>query len=72
MSDAAGDDRSRLLRALALSRRFHLYVVRVESPRAADQLVTGLVKQSAHLRRILRLDRMHYEPRQPRSTMPSS
>jgi hypothetical protein len=42
MIEAAGGDRSRLFRALALSRRFHLYLVRCASPRAADGLLDEL------------------------------
>ncbi|WP_437978241.1 hypothetical protein WMF11_17365 [Sorangium sp. So ce295] len=42
MTGAAGGERSRLVRALALSRRFHLYLARCASPRAADQLVAEL------------------------------
>jgi tetratricopeptide (TPR) repeat protein len=60
MSGAAGDDRSRLVRALALSRRFHLYLAHVESPRAADQFVKSLGEQLHELGRaeasIVRLD----------------
>ncbi|WP_437310708.1 hypothetical protein [Sorangium sp. So ce388] len=43
MTGAAGGERSRLVRALALSRRFHLYLARCASPRAADQLVAKLL-----------------------------
>lgn len=42
MTGAAGGERSRLVRALALSRRFHLYLARCASPRAADELVAAL------------------------------
>lgn len=54
------DDRSRLVRALALSRRFHLYLVVCDSPRAADQLVPWLSAELQKLRKrpvqLLRLD----------------
>ncbi|WP_437593412.1 hypothetical protein [Sorangium sp. So ce1000] len=53
MTGAAGGERSRLVRALALSRRFHLYLARCASPRAADRLVTEL---SAELPRLGRAD----------------
>src|SRR5262249_17875204 len=60
MNDPAGDDRSRLLSSLALSQRFHLYLVQVESPRAADQLVATLGADLAALGRegvrVVRLD----------------
>ncbi len=60
MSAAAGDERSRLLRALALSRRFHLLLAYVESPRAADQLVRALAEELPRLREapveLVRLD----------------
>ncbi|KYF50797.1 hypothetical protein BE04_36775 [Sorangium cellulosum] len=49
MTGAAGGERSRLIRALALSRRFHLYLARCASPRAADELVAAL---SAELPRL--------------------
>ncbi|WP_437681566.1 hypothetical protein [Sorangium sp. So ce131] len=49
MTGAAGGERSRLVRALALSRRFHLYLARCASPRAADELVAAL---SAELPRL--------------------
>ncbi|WP_437947500.1 tetratricopeptide repeat protein [Sorangium sp. So ce296] len=42
MTGAAGGERSRLIRALALSRRFHLYVARCASPRAAAGLIAQL------------------------------
>ncbi|WP_437986556.1 hypothetical protein [Sorangium sp. So ce117] len=45
MTGAAGGERSRLVRALALSRRFHLYLARCASPRAADQLVAELAAE---------------------------
>jgi hypothetical protein len=53
MTGAAGGERSRLVRALALSRRFHLYLARCASPRAADQLVAEL---SAELPRCGRVE----------------
>lgn len=60
MSAAAGDERSRLVRALALSRRFHLYLARCASPRAADQLIDALAEELPRLRRgevtLVRLD----------------
>jgi hypothetical protein len=60
MSAAAGDERSRLLRALALSRRFHLLLAYVESPRAADQLVRALAEELPRVRKapveLVRLD----------------
>jgi hypothetical protein len=60
MSGPAGDERSRLLRALALSRRFHLFLAYVESPRAADQLVRALAGELPRLRKaeveLVRLD----------------
>ena len=51
MSAAAGDDRSRLLRALALSRRFHLFLAYCASPRAADQLLRALGDELPRLRK---------------------
>ncbi|XXX81305.1 hypothetical protein WMF30_21325 [Sorangium sp. So ce134] len=45
MTGAAGGERSRLIRALALSRRFHLYLARCASPRAADELVAELTAE---------------------------
>ncbi|WP_437878343.1 hypothetical protein [Sorangium sp. So ce513] len=51
MTGAAGGERSRLIRALALSRRFHLYLARCASPRAADQLVAALSKELPQLGR---------------------
>ncbi|WP_437300137.1 hypothetical protein [Sorangium sp. So ce426] len=51
MTGAAGGERSRLLRALALSRRFHLYLARCASPRAADQLVEALSDELPRLGR---------------------
>lgn len=60
MSAAAGDDRSRLLRALALSRRFHLFLAYCASPRAADQLLRTLGHELPRLRKrpveLVRLD----------------
>jgi len=60
MSAAAGDDRSRLLRALALSRRFHLFLAYCASPRAADQLLRMLEDELPRLRKkpveLVRLD----------------
>ncbi|MFS8065216.1 MAG: hypothetical protein ACMG6S_02470 [Byssovorax sp.] len=60
MSAAAGDDRSRLLRALALSRRFHLFLAYCASPRAADQLLRMLGDELPRLRKrpvqLVRLD----------------
>ena len=60
MSTAAGDDRSRLLRALALSRRFHLFLAYCASPRAADQLLRMLEEELPRLRKspvaLVRLD----------------
>ncbi|WP_437580525.1 hypothetical protein [Sorangium sp. So ce887] len=53
MTGAAGGERSRLVRALALSRRFHLYLARCASPRAADELVAEL---SAELPRLGRAE----------------
>ncbi|AUX22332.1 uncharacterized protein SOCEGT47_028330 [Sorangium cellulosum] len=51
MTGAAGGERSRLLRALALSRRFHLYLARCASPRAADELVATLSDDLSRLGR---------------------
>ncbi|KYF72554.1 hypothetical protein [Sorangium cellulosum] len=51
MTGAAGGERSRLIRALALSRRFHLYLARCASPRAADQLVAALSEELPQLGR---------------------
>jgi hypothetical protein len=60
VSNPAGDERSRLLRALALSRRFHLFLAYEESPRAADQLVRELEAELPRLRKqpvtLVRLD----------------
>ncbi len=60
MSNSAGDERSRLLRALALSRRFHLFLAYEDSPRAADQLVRDLEDELPRLRKkpvtLVRLD----------------
>ncbi len=60
MSAAAGEDRSRLLRALALSRRFHLFLAYCASPRAADQLLRMLGHELPRLRKrpvqLVRLD----------------
>ncbi|XXY21737.1 hypothetical protein WME88_19160 [Sorangium sp. So ce216] len=61
MTGAAGGERSRLVRALALSRRFHLYLARCASPRAADQLVAELSVELPRLGRAeVRL--VHLEP----------
>lgn len=58
--NAAGDDRSRLLRALALSQRFHLYLAYCASPRAADQLLRAVEDELPRLRgapvELVRLD----------------
>lgn len=51
MTGAAGGERSRLIRALALSRRFHLYLARCASPRAADELVAELTAELPRLGR---------------------
>lgn len=51
MTGAAGGERSRLVRALALSRRFHLYLARCSSPRAADQLVAEIAGELPRLGR---------------------
>ncbi|MGK4005409.1 hypothetical protein WMF31_22465 [Sorangium sp. So ce1036] len=51
MTGAAGGERSRLVRALALSRRFHLYLARCASPRAADGLVAALSDELPRLGR---------------------
>ncbi|WP_441286923.1 hypothetical protein ACSRUE_32150 [Sorangium sp. KYC3313] len=51
MTGAAGGERSRLVRALALSRRFHLYLARCASPRAADALVAELTAELPRLGR---------------------
>ncbi|MDC0681312.1 hypothetical protein [Sorangium atrum] len=51
MTGAAGGERSRLIRALALSRRFHLYLARCASPRAADQLVAEIAAELPRLGR---------------------
>ncbi|KYF88117.1 hypothetical protein BE20_23790 [Sorangium cellulosum] len=63
MTGAAGGERSRLLRALALSRRFHLYLARCASPRAADQLVAALSDELPRLGRaevrLVRLEPHH-------------
>ncbi|WP_433936276.1 hypothetical protein AB3662_16420 [Sorangium cellulosum] len=60
MTSAAGGERSRLVRALALSRRFHLYLARCASPRAADHLVAELSAELPQLGRagvrLVRLD----------------
>ncbi|KYF68082.1 hypothetical protein BE11_08260 [Sorangium cellulosum] len=60
MTGAAGGERSRLIRALALSRRFHLYLARCASPRAADGLVAALSDELRRLRgadvRVVRLE----------------
>ncbi|XYI02002.1 hypothetical protein ACMHYB_20395 [Sorangium sp. So ce1128] len=51
MTGTAGGERSRLVRALALSRRFHLYLARCASPRAADGLVAALAEELPRLGR---------------------
>lgn len=44
------DETPRLLRALALSQRFHLYIARSASPRAADELVERIETELPKLR----------------------
>lgn len=51
MTSGYADDRGRLLRALALSRRFHLYLVSSATPRAADELLAALPGELKLLRR---------------------
>lgn len=48
---AESDDRSRLLRALTLSQRFHLFLAYCASPRAADQLQRALEHELPRSRR---------------------
>jgi hypothetical protein len=54
------DELPRLLKALALSQRFHLYVTRCASPRAADRLIEALATELPTLRgapvRLVRLE----------------
>lgn len=54
------DEAPRLLRALALSQRFHLYIAQCASPRAADRLIDALETELPALRgapvRVVRLD----------------
>lgn len=51
MTGAAGGERSRLMRALALSRRFHLYLAQCASPRAAAGLIAELFFELPRRRR---------------------
>jgi len=55
----AEDETPRLLRALALSQRFHLYLAQCPSPRAADQLIDAIETELPKLRgapvRVVRL-----------------
>jgi hypothetical protein len=57
---AVEDETPRLLRALALSQRFHLYLAQCASPRAADRLIDAIETELPKLRgapvRVVRLE----------------
>ena len=44
------DELPRLLRALSLSERFHLYIAQCASPRAAERLIAALETELPKLR----------------------
>lgn len=67
IADERADDEGRLLKALSLSKRFHLYLCRCQSPRAADAFL-GLIERELPGRRRASVKLVRLNPYQDRAT----